>query len=56
MENAAIVIILLVILGLAGYYIYRSKKSGKTCIGCPHSGSCNSGKSGGCNCGCSEEK
>lgn len=30
----------------AGYYIYREKKKGKKCIGCPYSTSCN-GKCGG---------
>ena len=38
----------------AGYAIYRSKKSGKKCIGCPDSGSCSgscAGCSGSCHCG-----
>ena len=39
------------ILGLAGWFIYRSKKSGKKCIGCPDSGGC-SGACGSCACGC----
>ena len=39
--------ILAAILGGAGYAIYRSKKAGKKCIGCPDSGSC----SGCCSCG-----
>ena len=34
------------ILGGAGYAVYRSKKAGKKCIGCPYSGSC-----GSCSCG-----
>lgn len=38
--------ILVLILAGAGYAIYRSKKSGKKCIGCPDSGSCSG------NCGC----
>ena len=33
--------ILLVIAAGAVYAIYRSKKSGKKCIGCPDSGHCN---------------
>lgn len=32
--------ILLIIAAAAVYAIYRSKKSGKKCIGCPDSGSC----------------
>ena len=39
--------ILAAILGGAGYAIYRSKKAGRKCIGCPCSGSCG----GGCSCG-----
>ena len=46
--------ILLVIVAFASYAIYRSKKSGKKCIGCPDScacsaGNCNGGCSGQCN-------
>ena len=41
-----------VIVGAAGWYIYKSKKSGKKCIGCPDSCACSSGNcSGGCS-GC----
>ena len=29
-----------VILGLAGLYVYRTKKKGKKCIGCPDSTAC----------------
>lgn len=32
--------IIALIVGGAGYYIYRSKKSGKKCIGCPDSATC----------------
>ncbi len=32
--------IIVVIIGLASFYIYRAKKSGKRCIGCPYSDSC----------------
>ena len=28
------------IVGLAVHYIRKSKKAGKTCIGCPYGGSC----------------
>lgn len=40
MENVIIIAVVLVIVGLAGLYIYKAKKSGKKCIGCPDSGSC----------------
>ena len=43
-----IIAVIVLILGAAGWYIYRSKKSGKKCIGCPDSGTC----SGSCSsCG-----
>ena len=44
--------ILLVIVALAAFAIYRSKKSGKKCIGCPDSGCC-SGNCTGCTGNCS---
>ena len=52
-----ILAIVALVLGLAAYFIYRSKKSGKRCIGCPDSGKC-SGQCAGCHCGChlAEEK
>ena len=46
-----IIAVILAIVGGAAYYIYRAKKSGKKCIGCPDSGSC-AGKCGSCACGC----
>ena len=45
-----IVIVIAAIVGASVYAIYRSKKSGKKCIGCPDSGSC---ASGGCSGHCS---
>ncbi|MBQ8641804.1 MAG: FeoB-associated Cys-rich membrane protein [Clostridia bacterium] len=51
-----IVAVLVLIIGAAGFYVYKAKKSGKKCIGCPDSGSCGSHdkKSDGesCCCGC----
>jgi len=41
--------IIVVILGASAWFIYRSKKNGKKCIGCPDSCACSSGNcSGGC--------
>ena len=58
-EIIAIVAILLII-GGATAYIIKAKKSGKKCIGCPDSGTCSSGKGGGCGacgggCHCNEK-
>ncbi len=41
-------IILIVIVGGAIYYIYKEKKKGIKCIGCPMAGNCTKHKSGGC--------
>lgn len=55
MDNVIIIAVLAVIIVAAALYVYKAKKSGKKCIGCPDSGSC-SGKncSGSCNC-CNNE-
>ena len=42
-----ILAVIVVIVGLAAFYIYRAKKSGQKCVGCPHSKTCG----GSCNCG-----
>ena len=47
MTDLIILMVLLAILAAAGGYIYRAKKRGQKCIGCPHSKTC----SGNC-CGC----
>ena len=50
MADFLIIAAIVLILGLAARYIYKEKKSGKTCIGCPHSGkySCGGKCSGSC--------
>ena len=52
MANAIVILILALIIGLAARYIYKAKKSGKKCIGCPDSGCGCSGTSCSGNCGC----
>ena len=49
MKDIIIVLVILAILGLAAWYVVRSKKKGKKCIGCPEGCSCDSSK--GCS-GC----
>ncbi|MBR7133099.1 MAG: FeoB-associated Cys-rich membrane protein [Clostridia bacterium] len=52
MENFIIIAIVVIIVGLAVLYIYKSKKNGKNCIGCPDS-CCSSKQSDGFKCtGC----
>ena len=48
-----IVGIIAMILGAAALYIYKAKKKGVKCIGCPDGSKC-SGACSGC-CGCSQE-
>ena len=40
MENYIIIVVLLAIVGLSAFYVYKAKKKGKKCIGCPYGGSC----------------
>ena len=48
-----IIAVIAVVIGFAAWYVYKSKKSGKKCIGCPAGCSCPSkGNDGGCGCGC----
>jgi len=49
-KDIIIVAVIVLIIGSALFYIYKAKKSGKKCIGCPDSGSC-----GGC-CPSGEKK
>lgn len=44
MTDAIIVLVIAAVLVLAGVYIYKAKKKGKKCIGCP-------GCDGNCSCG-----
>ena len=46
-ENVILVVILILIVGGAGLYIYNSKKKGQKCIGCPYAKQCRSHKCNG---------
>lgn len=51
MIDMILIIILAAVILSAGYYVYRAKKSGRKCIGCPDSCSCQPAKkSKGCGC------
>ena len=58
METAIVIVILILIIGAAARYVYRAKKRGVKCIGCPMAGECahKHGEASGCDCGCSENK
>ncbi len=55
MVDLMVTLLLLAIVGMAGRYIYKEKKRGAACIGCP-SGGCCSGRQGGCSCGSSKSR
>lgn len=48
MTDVIIIAVVAVLIFLAARYIYKEKKAGKVCVGCPHSGSCGGNCSGGC--------
>jgi len=47
MTDFIIIAILLAIIGGIVLYLYKAKKRGQTCIGCPYAKQCGSGKCGG---------
>ena len=47
-----VIAVIATIVGLVMWYVYRSKKKGIKCIGCPDGTKC----SGNCGCGNSENK
>lgn len=49
MENIMIIVSIVLIVGIASFYVYKSKKSGAKCIGCPDGCNCNNSKD---NCDC----
>ena len=51
MENIIAGAVLLIILGLAAWYVVKAKKSGQKCIDCPHAREC-AAKNSGSSCGC----
>jgi len=56
MENVIIILILAAIVGGIIWFLYRSKKSGNACIGCPHGSQCAKKKEGGCCCGSTDNE
>ncbi len=45
-----IVAVIAVILAGAGFYIYKAKKNGQKCVGCPHAKTCAHAQNGSCQC------
>ena len=52
MKEIISIIVIVLIIGLACLYIYKAKKSGQKCIGCPYAKQCSKKDS----CGCSMDK
>ena len=50
MENFIIIALLVVIIGLAASYVYKQKKKGNKCIGCPNRHLCKSKNNSDFNC------
>lgn len=52
MTDFIIILVLLLILSGAGLYVYKARKSGQKCIGCPAAKTCGSSTSQGCTGNC----
>ncbi len=50
--NIVLVAVLVIIVGAALIYLYKAKKSGQKCVGCPYAKKCGSAK---CSCGSNEQ-
>ena len=49
MVNVIAVLVLLVIVAAAGGSVYKAKKSGQKCVGCPYAKEC-AARANGCGC------
>lgn len=52
MDTLIVILVIAAALGLAAFYVIRSKKKGRKCIGCPYADQC----SKTCGCGETEKK
>ncbi len=48
LTNIILILILLALVGGACFYIYKEKKKGAHCIGCPYAASCPKHSTSGC--------
>ena len=49
-KDILVVLVLILVLGLAVFYIVKKKKSGAKCIGCPYASACGNKGASSCNC------
>lgn len=50
--NIIALLVILCLVGAASYYIYKEKKKGTRCIGCPMAGNCAKAKAAKMSCEC----
>ena len=50
LTDIIVIAVIVLIVGAASFYIYRAKKSGKKCIGCPDGCSCSQNQKGNEKC------
>ena len=55
MVNLIVGLMIAAMVGGAGLYIYREKKRGAACVGCPHAAACAKARRQGASC-CGEGK
>ena len=48
MTDILILLVVAAVVALAGWYVYKAKKNGQKCVGCPNSKTCGSKN---CSCG-----
>ena len=56
LANMIAILAIVCMVGVACYYIYKEKKKGTRCIGCPMAGNCSKAKAGKMTCGSPEDK
>jgi len=39
-ENAILIAVIVIVIGAASFYIYKEKKKGVKCVGCPYAKEC----------------
>lgn len=52
MMDLIVIAVVALIAGAAARYIYKEKKRGTVCIGCPNAGTCSRHSGGTGSCGC----
>ena len=55
-KDVLVVLVLILVLGLAVFYIVKKKKSGAKCIGCPYASSCGNKGASSSNCSISADE